>query len=228
VRTTDIFNLDFTSPGSIESIEAQRSVEAAKAMAREVIVALEHAINDGCDDETAWRMLGALYIGIQNIKAFNALEVRHETLYGSPMFNLPFQPKAPRDAQRKLFEMPARIVRGNLPALQDVLEACAADEGAALDFSRVRGMDVEGMLGLCTFFSHLPRGRSRPELAGIERLLEGLLKAAQSSSGAPAMWEVMFAYHRLMSDENAFEELAVKFAGKFGVSPPPYEPLPKL
>jgi hypothetical protein len=228
VRSTDIFNLDFTSPGTFESIESERIVQDAKARARGVIDALELAIDRGCDDESAWRMLAALYVGIQDIAAFNALEARHEALYGSPSFNVPLRPKAPREPQRKLFEMPTRLVRGNLPALQDVLEACASDEGAALEFSRVRGMDADGMVELAAFFSHLPHGRSRPELPGIERFIDGLVKAAQSSSGAPPMWEVLFAYYRLINDETGFEDLAVKFAERFSVSPPPFEPLPRL
>jgi hypothetical protein len=228
VRSTDLFNLDFTSPGMFETIDSQRIVEDAKAKARDVIDALEMAISKGCDDESAWRMLASLYIGIQDIGAYNALEARHEALYGSPSFNVPLRPKAPREPQRKLFEMPARLVKGNLPPLQDVLEACASDEGAALEFSRVRGMDADGMLELAAFFSHLPHGRSRPELPGIDRFIDGLIKAARSSTGSPPMWEVLFAYHRLINDESGFDDLAVKYAEKFGVSPPPFEPLPRI
>jgi hypothetical protein len=37
------------------------------------------------------------------------------------------------------------------------------------------------------------------------------------------MWDVLFSYQMLTGDEKAFDELAVRFALKFGVSPPSFE-----
>jgi hypothetical protein len=168
-------------------------------------------------------MLASLYLGTGNVKAFNELEARHEREYGTTMFRMVRLPKPPRGERRKLFEMPARITAGSLPRLEEVLGACESADGAALDFSRVRGADGPGLEELARFIGRLPDNDDRPELPGIARFMGSLLRAAESPSGSRNMWDVLFSYQMLTGDEKAFDELAVRFALKFGVSPPSFE-----
>ncbi|HSD59286.1 MAG TPA: hypothetical protein VLC55_00330 [Burkholderiales bacterium] len=223
MRSTDIFNLDFTATGAFDSIETQSRLDQVAALTNEAMQALEETIAGGCREESAWRMLASLYLGVGNINAFNEIEMRHEREFGVTMFQMLHAPKPPRDQNRRLFQMPARITAGRLPPIDEVLAACASDAGAALDFSRVRGADAPGLQELSAFLARLPHNQDRPELPGIERLTASLLKAAESESGTRLMWDVLFAYHMLMDDEKSFDETALRFAVKFGVSPPSFD-----
>lgn len=223
VRRTDIFNLDFTSPAAPDAPDEQQELDDIAATARDTMQKLEQLIGDGCREEAAWRMLASLYLGTDNIHAFNELEERHEREFGTPMFSTFHQPKARHDENREVFQMPARIAGGVLPPVEEVLEACASDDGAALDFSRVRGADGAGLQELAAFLARMPHNADRPEMPGIDRFMGSLIKAAESASGTRTMWDVLFTYQRLMGDEKAFDELAIKFAVKFGVSPPSFD-----
>lgn len=221
MRNTDIFSLDFTSPGSLDTPpEAADFVSEAHHHALEAVVALERALANGCMDESTWRLLGALYVGTGRIAEFNDLEKRHETAFGSPMYVMLQQPKPARDPRRIVFEMHGRIVQGSTPDLGAVLEACASEDGAALDFSRVRGADAEGLKELAKFFAELPRDGTRPECPGVERFITTLEKAAESETATPEMWSVLFDYKRFLNDEPGFDDLCIKYAVRFGISPP--------
>lgn len=222
MRSTDIFNLDFTAPGSSATLELENRVSEARFKVKEAVRLLEEALALDCREEDAWRLLASLYMGTDQIKTLNELESKHEELFGAPMFAITHQPRFTRDAQRKLFDIPARITRGLLPPVEDFLAACAAPEGAMMDFSRVRGADPGGLQDLAELFNRLPRDHTQPLMLAIERFINGLQKAAFSPSGTPGMWEVLFAYLRLTANEPAFETLAVTYASKFGAPPPAY------
>ncbi|HSD59285.1 MAG TPA: hypothetical protein VLC55_00325 [Burkholderiales bacterium] len=222
MRSTDIFNLDFTAPGSSATFELQNRLSEARFKVKEAVKLLEEAVSMDCREEEAWRLLASLYVGTDQIKTLNELESRHEKLFGAPMFAITHQPRFERDARRKLFDIPARITKGVLPPVEDFLAACAAHAGAMMDFSRVRGADPGGLQDLAQLFNRLPRDHTRPLMLAIERFINGLQKAAFSPSGTPGMWEVLFAYLRLTDNEPAFETLAVTYASKFGAPAPPY------
>ncbi len=223
VTRTDIFNLDFTSPAALDAADEQQDLDDITTWARETMQKLEQLIGDGCREDAAWRMLASLYLGMDYIDAFSDLEERHEREFGAPIFVSLRQPKARHLGDRQVFQMPARITEGTLPPVEEVLAACASDDGAALDFSRVRGADGPGLREIAAFLGRMPHNADRPEMPGIDRFIEGLVKAAESASGTRNMWDVLFTYKRLMNDEKAFDELAIKFAVKFGVSPPSFD-----
>jgi hypothetical protein len=228
LRNTDIFSLDFTTPESLEMFEMQDQLNRVAAMTNEAMQILQDAVEKGCGEESAWRMLASLYLGTGNVKAFNELEARHEREFGTTMFRMVRVPKPPRGERRKLFPIPARVTAGSLPPIEDVLAACASLDGAALDFSRVRGADGPGLEELARFFGRLPGDDDRPELPGIETFMDALLRAAESPTGSRPMWDVLFSYQMLMANEKAFDELAIRFAVKFGVSPPSFDRLGNL
>lgn len=223
MRNTDIFSLDFTTPESLEMFEMQDQLNRVAALTNEAMQILQDTLEKGCSEESAWRMLASLYLGTGNIPAFNAIEERHEQEFGSTMFRMFHVARPPRGERRRLLEMPARITAGSLPPIGAVLDACRSPEGAALDFARVRGADGPGLQELALFLGQLPDGEDRPELPGIERFMEGLLRAAESAAGSRLMWDVLFSHQMLIGDEKAFDELAIRFAVKFGVSPPSFD-----
>ncbi len=218
MRNTDIFDLDFTTPSVVQQLANQKissvHVEAAGTLAAEAIHELEEAMAKDCRDESAWRLLGSLYIGTDRIKDLNALEERHRELFGTAIFTIPQQRRVQRTPTRKLFDVPARIIKGSLPALNELAAACAAPEGAEFDFSRVRGADGDGLNELRELFSRLPRDR-RPHLLGIELFMDGLLRAASSPSGTKLMWQVLFEYHRFAGNEAAVRDLMTRFRARF-------------
>lgn len=223
MKSTDIFDLDFTSSAVSDAAHEHQDLDEVTASARETVQRLEQMLENGCRDEGAWRMLASLYLGMDNASALSDLEERHEREFGGPIFAGFRQARARHLGNRRVFQMPARITDAALPPIEEVLAACASDDGAALDFSRVRGADGPGLKQLAAFLGRMPHNADRPEMPGIDRFIEGLVKAAESGSGTRNMWDVLFTYKRLMNDEKAFDELAIKFAVKFGVSPPSFE-----
>lgn len=91
-----------------------------------------------------------------------------------------------------------------------------------MDFSGVHGVDAAGLKALIKFFSGFPPMAPRPECAGIERLIGFLERAAESHGPNELAWEVLLAYKRFRGDVYGFEELALKYALRFHISPPQF------
>lgn len=222
MRNTDVFDLDFTTADARTELEVADTLHEGFAEAEVAIKKLEEAIERGSKNEEAWRLLGALYIGTDRIKTLNDLEEKHQVLFGTPMFAIPQQRRVQRTPPRRLFDMPARITKGTLPPLDEVVEAGFLPDGAELDFSRVRGADAGGLEDLRDLFAGIPRDNHRPHLLGVEPFINGLLKAAASPSGSRVMWEVLFAYLRLTNNETAYSSLAIAFAAKYQTPAPSF------
>lgn len=221
MRTTDIFNLDFTTPGAMKP-DMEARVSQAFQHTRCAIAALEDALGKGCNDIGAWRLLAALHMGSGDMSAFNEVDEAFEQTFGSPAFAVSRQPKPPLDAERTLFEMPARLTADSMPNAALIGRACAEANGATLDFSRVRGADAGGLRALRELLRGVPRDDSRPETPGLDRFMAGLERAAQSATGSLEMWETLFDYLRFCNDPHGFDDLSIRFAVKFGISPPTF------
>lgn len=222
MRNTDVFDLDFTTADARVELQVADTLHDGMAEVEVAIRKLEEVIARGSRNEQAWRMLGALYIGTDRIKTLNELEDRHQELFGTPIFAIPQQRRVQRTPPRKLFDMPARITRGSLPPVAEVVEASFLPEGAELDFSRVRGADASGLEDLRDLFAGMPRDNRRPHLLGVEPFINGLIKAAASPSGLRLMWEVLFAYLRMTNNETAYSSLAAAFAAKYQTPAPSF------
>lgn len=219
MRDTDVFDLDFTTPAALPA-DTVKQVKQATTEAEAAIRTLEQALEAGTVEEAGWRLLASLYLGVSRMKDFTALEARHEEIFGTPIFADLRQEITPRDTQRSVFDMPKKIIPGSLPDITAVLEACASKKGALLDFSRVSGADAGGLTDLAKYFSQLPREETKPETPGMERFITSLEKAADSSAATEEMWQMLFEYQRFCSDMEAFDELAIRYAERFGISPP--------
>jgi hypothetical protein len=222
MRSTDIFSLDFTTPNAAQSLEIRNLVGDANLDAKQAIRKLELAIVRGCREEAVWRLLASLYLGTDDMRAVNDLEARHQQIFGIPVYAILRQPSAPREAERKLFDLPARITRGALPPVEEVVAACTGASGAVLDFTRIRGADPTGLDELINIFAALPRDYRRPQMPGVDRFIVSLEGAAQSETGTRTMWDLLFAYDRLTQDQARFGEHADQFLTRFGVAPPAY------
>ena len=219
MRDTDVFDLDFTTPAALPA-DTTKQVKQAATEVEVVIRSLEQALESGPMEEAGWRMLASLYLGTSRMSDFTALEARHEEAFGTPIFANFRQESAPRDTQRTVFDMPKKITHGSLPDIAAVLEACASPEGALLEFSRVNGADAAGLKDLAVFFSQLPREETKPEIPGMERFITSLEKAADSSAATEEMWQMLFEHRRFCNEVEAFDELAIKYTERFGISPP--------
>ena len=79
---------------------------------------------------------------------------------------------------------------------------------------------TNGLKELIKFFSLLPHDKTKPELKGDDRFISSLEKAAEGANGTQEMWDMLFEYKRFCNDMDAFDELAIKFAMRFDISPP--------
>jgi len=220
MRSTDIFDLDFTTPPPDTGKLVAEALAHAEAAILTLERALETAVVENTVEEAGWRLLASLYLGTGRLALLNALEDRHEVFFGVPMFVELRKDKVHKDPNRVAFEMPGKILHDNLPPLDEVLAACAGDKGALLDFTRVNGADEDGLGVLQKFFARLPRDDTRPELPGIERFMTGLEKAAGGEHANEKMWGMLFEYQRFCNNQEAFDDLAIRYAVRTGVSPP--------
>jgi hypothetical protein len=232
MKDTEILTLDFTAPeasssGTEESVKPETSSSNIEDLLNQTntdveraIRNLELALESGLIDEDIWQLLAYLYMGTGQIDNFSSLDRRHEETFGAPILVSSPQQKMQLDSDRVVFEMPQKIVCGSLPDIASVQEACASSKGAILDFSRVHGADTNGLEELIKFFSQLPHDQTKPEMVAIDRFISSLGKAAEDTAGTQEMWSMLFEYKRFCNDIDAFDELAIKFAVRFGISPP--------
>lgn len=228
----NILNLDFTVtegwssgpessinfedlPSNIKELLSQATNEIEMAIKK-----LEQAVESDLVKEPSWQMLAYLYLGTNQLDDFSSLNRRYEEAFGTPIsVNVP-QKGVQIVPERVVFEMPQKIVRGSLPNIILVQKACVSSRGAMLNFSNVNGADTNGLKELAEFFENLPLDETRPEISGIDRFISSLEKTANDTAGIQEMWSVLFAYRRFCNDADAFDELAIKFAVRFCISPP--------
>lgn len=222
----DDFTLDFTASTPAAGLDAGELIRQAVADAGTAIGLLEKVLETGEMDATGWRLLAGLYLGTHRQDDFDSLQKQYNAVSDVPLLpHLSVQEPLPKPTPvpvRVTFQMPQRIMHDSLPEITGVLAACASPEGALLDFSNVRGADSGGLKSLRNFLAQLPRDDTRPEFQGIERFVSSLQKTADSPNGTHEMWDALFEYQRFCGNTQVFEELAVAFAVRFGISPPPW------
>lgn len=228
---TEILTLDFTTTESTSDSDVLVNSEELPSDIRDLlsqavsdidaaILSLEKALDSNLVKEPSWLLLAYLYLGTNRLDKFDSLNMRHVEKFGSPIsVNSPKQ-EMQIDSDRVIFEMPDKIVKGSLPDIALVEEACASDKGATLNFANVHGADTGGLKELVEFFAKLPHDQTKPEISGIDRFISSLEKAANDSSGTQEMWNLLFEFSRFCDDIDNFDELAIKFAIRFSISPP--------
>jgi hypothetical protein len=229
---TETSNLDFTtteggSSGSEELINSEELpsdirdfLSQAVTDIEAAILNLEQALKSDLIKEPSWQMLAHLYLGVNRLENFNSLNKRHEETFGKPISVSPPMQEMQIDSDRVVFDMPNKIVCGSLPDITLVGEGCASSKGAMLNFANVHGADTGGLKELAEFFKKLPHDQTKPVISGIDHFITSLEKVANDSSGTQEMWDLLFEYCRFCDDIDTFDELAIKFAIRFSISPP--------
>lgn len=220
----DDFALDFTASVPAAEPDTDELAKQAVAGAGTVIDLLERVLEAGKMDAVGWKLLAGLYLGTDRLGDFASLQSQYQSVSDAPILaHLPVSEPPPRPDPvpvRVTFQMPQRIMHDSLPEVAAVVAACASPDGALLDFSHVRGADSGGLKSLTRFLAQLPRDSTKPVLQGIERFISSLEKTAASPNGTHEMWDTLFEYQRCCNNNEVFEELAVAFAIRFGISPP--------
>lgn len=220
MRTNELA-LDFTLPGSLPTDSAvlikQISMETETN-----IQALEQGLEAGAMQAVGWQLLAAFYLGTNRLDKLTALKTQYEDHFGTPLFDEFYQDNLLKQSGHVVFKMPQKITDRSLPDVTIVLEACASSKGASLDFSEVRGCDMRGLKALSEFISQLTRDHARPETPGIKKFISKLENIASSDAGNEDIWRFLFEYQRFCNDMDAFEELSIKYAIHFHISPPPW------
>lgn len=216
---TNKLALDFTVAGALPP----DSTELIKHIISEIesdIKTLEHAIENGSMVETGWRLLAAFYLGTNRTSDFDSLKQQYEDNFDAPIFTELHQDHSSLKSFRIVFEIPQKIMHDSLPDTAAVCKACVSPTGALIDFSNVRGADKNGLKVLTQFLSQLPHDHARPETPGLDRFISKLEKMTNSKEGTEEIWNLLFEYQRFCNDTHTFDELSIKYAVRFGISPP--------
>lgn len=209
--------LDFTSPGSIP-IESSEIIKQINQEIRISIQALENILVTDPMETTCWKLLGGLYLGANLNTKFNKLANQYKNFFGKPLF--PEFEEKNRAEEQLLFRMPSNIVPELLPNTTEVEQACNSRKKVTIDFSDVKESSAEGLSTLAAFFLSLAKVSNKPEIIDINHFILNLEKKAIASNKVNSVWDVLFAYKRLCDDVKGFDNLALKFAIQYSISPP--------
>lgn len=210
--------LDFTSPGSIP-LESSEVIKQVHQEIRISIQTLENILVTDPMETTCWKLLGGLYLGADLTAKFKKLANQYKNLFGKPLFP-EFEEKNYVE-ERIVFKIPPNISPELLPDIAAVEQACSSHKKVLIDFSDVKESSSEGLNTLATFFLSLVKVSSnKPEIIDINHFILDLEKKAITSSKVNNMWDVLFAYKRLCNDVKEFDNLALKFAIQYSISPP--------
>ena len=208
--------LDFTSPGSIP-IESSEIIKQINQEIRISIQALENILVTDPMETTCWKLLGGLYLGANLNTKFNKLANQYKNFFGKPLFP-EFEEK--KRAEEVLFKMPSNIAPELLPNITEVEQAGNSHKKVTIDFSDVKESSAEGLNALAVFFLTLVKASNKPEIILINDFISDLEKKAIANNKVNTMWDVLFAYKRLCNDVKGFDNLALKFAIQYSISPP--------
>lgn len=209
--------LDFTSPGSIP-LESSEIVKQINQEIRISIQTLENILVTDPMETTCWKLLGGLYLGANLITKFNKLANQYKNFFGKPLF--PEFEERNCIEEQVVFKMPPSILPELLPDIALVQQACNSRKKVSIDFSDVRESNSEGLSTLAAFFLSLAKVSNKPEIIDINHFILNLEKKAMASNKVNNVWDVLFAYKRLCDDVKGFDNLALKFAIQYSISPP--------
>jgi anti-anti-sigma regulatory factor len=188
--------------------------EAADAASDCLSLALEYENRD----RSVWRLLAAIHLGRGRTAEYSSLVARYEESF-QEKFRLESTVEQDTD-HSSIFPLPAKIDDGNVPEFIVIRAACAGAARAVLDFTRVRRASAGGLVDLTKLLKRLARESSRPELRGIEPFISSVESVSMSDTGSPEMWDLLFVYRRYLEDPQGFEDTALRYAERFGISPP--------
>ena len=222
---TTLDALDFTSSGAFtsEATTEPDIVEQITSETESTIQTLEQAMEDGAINEASWQLLASFYLGTNRINEFNAIKTQYEDYFNASVFTELCHDEHPQSTNQVIFEMPQKLTEESLPEITTVMEACHLQRGVLVDFSSVRGTDTKGLKALTRFFVQLVQNKIEPETPGLDSFIANLEKNTDSDSGTDILWETLFGYYRFRNDVDMFDDLAIRYAMKFSISPPSWK-----
>lgn len=209
--------LDFTSPGSIP-LESSEIVKQINQEIRISIQTLENILVTDPMETTCWKLLGGLYLGANLTTKFNKLANQYKNFFGKPLF--PEFDEKKHTEEQVVFKFPPNILPELIPDIGAVQQACNSRKKVSIDFSDVKESSSEGLNALATFFLSLVRVSNKLEITDINHFILDLEKKAIASDKVNNIWDVLFAYKRFCNDVKEFDNLALKFAIQYSISPP--------
>lgn len=217
--------LDFTSPGAIPSDPSDviKRIMGETTVTMQTLEALLE--NEQVEDPVGWKLLAMFYMVNERTDDLDKIDAQYQKIFGSSLF-MDFGQRTPQWCGIRnplCLKIVEKITAQSLPDISAIREACQSPAGAELDFSGVKEISSDGLTALTQFFTILSREGISPEIKGAARFIASMEKSATSSHGTRAMWEVLFAYDRFCNNQEIFEDRAVEFAIRFGISPPSWE-----
>lgn len=209
--------LDFTSPGSIP-IESSEIISRINQELKKSIQSLENILVTDPMETSCWKLLGGLYLAENQIAELVKLQNQYQKLFGKSLF--PELDKRNQETEQIIFKLPQNITPELLPNIEAIQQACHSRNKVLIDFSDVRNSSDEGLSSLVNFFQSIAKINNKPEITNINHFILDLEKKATSSNQINNMWDVLFAYKRLCNDVKEFDNLALKFAIQYSISPP--------
>lgn len=217
--------LDFTSPGAIppDPSDVIKRIMGETTTTMQVLEKLLE--NELVQDPVGWKLLAMFYVVNDRTDDLNKIDEQYHKVFGSSLF-MDFGQQIPQWCSIKnplCLKIPEKITAQSLPDISIIQDACQSPAGAELDFSGVREINSDGLAVLAQFFTTLSCAGVSPDIKGAARFITSMEKSATSSQGTRAMWEVLFAYDRFCNNKEIFEDRAIKFAIRLGISPPSWE-----
>lgn len=225
--------------GKIQVSESQHEDNAA---VEEAAILYANASNDGARailestvdaangkvGEFIWRMLFDLYRVMGDKAAFDTRAEVFARLFeiSPPMWD---ETQAVASVERRE-SAPAVNLSGNLSGnartqFEQLVRIGSKTGKLRVDFSRLRGIDDEGVALLADTFAGLKKSRVKLGLLGGEHaygLLTSRLKVGEKENRP--CWALALELLQHMGDQDRFEQVAVDFAITFEESPPSWEP----
>ncbi len=217
--------LDFTSPGAIPS-DPSDVIKRIMGETTVTMQTLEKLLeNEQVEDPVGWKLLAMFYMVNERTDALDKIDEQYQKIFGSSLF-MDFGQRIPQwcSVRNPLsLKIAEKITTQSLPDISVILDACQTLSGAELDFSGVKEISSDGLTALTRFFALLFHADVSPDIKGATRFIASVEKSATGKQGTRAMWEVLFSYDRFCNNQEIFEDRAVEFAVRFGISPPSWE-----
>ncbi len=244
VRTGPVssMNIEVGGSGSEGSVGEEAAILYANGQLPETLACLNQAVDGGCAEERAWRMLLDLHqvagerarfehLALEYAKRFerSAPTWREPVADAVARLATPAAPATPTGAE--LLALSGRLSAASAPELQK-LRALADKSGgnvrAGIDFSRLAGADATGCRMLLDVLQALRKRGVAALFSGEATLLSGLAQATRQGARKtdPALWLLRMEILQWLGRQEEFEATALDYAVTFEVSPPSFEPHP--
>lgn len=224
IQVSESQNEDNAAVEEAAVLYANASDDGARAI-------LEAAIDSagGHVGEMLWRMLFDLYRLMGDKTAFDSRSELFARLFeiSPPMWD---ESDTTATTERRE-AAPAVNLSGNLsgnarPQFEQLVRIGTKTGKLRIDFSRMRGIDDEGVTLLADTLAALKRAKVKLAMLGVTHafgLLQPRLKVGEKEG--QACWQLGLTLLQHMGDQDKFEQFAVDYAITFEESPPSWEPM---